>query len=289
MTTIENEILKISVREKGAELTSVYNKLTHIEHLWQASPQVWPWHAPNLFPVIGESVDKQILLDGQYYPMQRHGFARNSGFALMDTSDSDVLFSLTASKDTLQVYPYLFELKIHYQIQGNRLRVTYSVLNEDKKRMYFAIGGHPAFNVPFGRGEQYADYYLEFSQDDTLHRHLLSDNGLFTGQTEPVPLDGRKLHLSKELFSKDALVFKNLKSRKVSLQSNSHSHKLTLDYTDFNYLGIWAKPGADFVCIEPWLGCADTEGRKAEMSHKEDIKSVEPGNTFMVYFTIEVS
>jgi galactose mutarotase-like enzyme len=289
MTTIENEFLKVSVREKGAELTSIYNKVAQIEHLWQADPLVWPWHAPNLFPVIGESVDKQILVDGTPYKMERHGFARQSAFALMGSSNSDMTYSLTASKETLQVFPYKFELKIHYQLKGKQLILTYSVVNQDEKPIYFSIGGHPAFNVPFQSGEQYPDYFLEFSEDTALQRHLLSDNGLFTGETEPVPMEGHKLHLSKDLFSKDALVFKNLKSRKVSLQSKSQQHRLTVTFPDFNYLGIWAKPGADFVCIEPWIGCADTEGRKINISQKEDIQHLEPGNTFAASFSIEVS
>jgi galactose mutarotase-like enzyme len=289
MAILENEFLKVSVRPLGAELTSILSKQTGLEHLWQADPAVWNWHAPNLFPTVGESLDKELHVDGQSYPIERHGFARKSEFALLPSTATHAVFSLRSSKKTLAVYPYRFEFQVAYALEGRTLTVNYRVLNEDSQPVYFAVGGHPAFRVPLLPGEDYADYYLEFEADAALDRHLISQEGYFTGQTEAVPLDGRKLHLTKDLFNEDALVFKDLQSRSISLRSTRNPHVLTVSFRAFPYLGIWAKPAAPFVCIEPWLGCADTEGKPVAIQDKELIQVVAPGETFEAAFSITIS
>jgi galactose mutarotase-like enzyme len=286
MATLENEYVKVSVQNKGAEITSLYSKVNRIEHLWQADAGVWAWHAPNLFPVIGESVNKQLLIDGQTYPIERHGFARHTNFALETSTVSQALFSMEADPKTIAYYPFRFKFLVEYQLAENKLAITYRIKNLDEKVLYFSVGGHPAFNVPFLSGENYHDYYLQFESDDKLDRYLLADNGLFNGQTEAVVLDEKKLYLTKPLFEKDALVFKKINSRKVTLKSRNHPHSVSVEFPAFDYLGIWAKPGADFVCIEPWLGCADTEGKPVDIQSKEAIQNLVPGATFEASFSI---
>jgi galactose mutarotase-like enzyme len=288
MSIVENDFLKVTFRTKGAELTSVFDKANRIEHLWQGDPQVWPWHAPNLFPVVGGCVNNEIHVNGKAYRMERHGFARQSEFILLSATANQALFALPFSEQTLAVYPYQFNFQIEYTLQGKQLTITYRVRNEGDQPQYFSVGAHPAFNVPFFPGEDYADYYLEFPVVEKLERHLLSKDGYFNGQTERVSTEGAKLLLTKDLFNQDALVFKDLQSRQVTLRSVTHKHSLTVDYPDFEYLGVWAKPGAPFVCIEPWLGCADTEGKAVDIREKEAIQAVNPGAVFEASFSITV-
>lgn len=288
MTIIENDILKASFSTKGAQLTSLYHKPGGIEHMWQANADVWPWHAPNLFPVVGGLINNQLKVDNKLYDMKRHGFARESEFLLLDSDSKQAHFSLPYNDTTLQVYPYKFDFHVIYDLIDNALRVTYKVINLDHQTIYFSVGGHPAFNVPFNPGESYEDYYLEFETAEPLIASQLSAQGFFNGETNSVPLNGKYLQLTKNLFAHDALVFKNLKSRQVTIKSNKHQHSLTVEFPHFNYLGLWAKPGADFVCIEPWLGCADTEGQQRDIKEKEDIQHVEYGHVFEVSYYISI-
>ncbi|NCD71477.1 aldose 1-epimerase family protein [Mucilaginibacter agri] len=291
MTVIENEFLKVAIRSQGAELTSIYNKAAGIEHLWQADPKIWGWHAPNLFPVVGGLINNELIVDGKAYPMQRHGFTRPSEFKLSsETTKHHALFSLHYSDATLAAYPYKFNFHIIYDLIDNALRVTYKVINLDSKTIYFSVGGHPAFNVPFGKteGETYEDYYLEFETGEKLDTHMLSAEGFFNGETKPVPLDGDKLHLTRHLFDADALVFKKLNSRQINIKSTKSDYSLSVEFPHFNYLGIWAKPGADFVCIEPWLGCADSTTGPVDITQKEAIQKLVPGHVFEVSFYVSV-
>jgi len=288
MTIIENDFYKVAIRTQGAELTSFYNKATSVEYLWQADANIWPWHAPNLFPIVGALNNGELLVDGHAYPMERHGFNRQRELLLLESDAQSAKFSLPYCEKTLAIYPYKFDFQVHYDLIDSALRVTYKVINLDKKDIYFSVGGHPGFNVPFNKGEQYEDYYLEFETEEKLHTHLLSPDGVFTGKTELVPMKGNKLFLTRDLFVNDALVFKNLQSRMVTIKSTKHDQSLSVEFPHFNYVGIWAKTGADFVCIEPWLGCADTAGKEVDISQKEDIQKLKVGHVFETAFFISL-
>ncbi|MDB5115507.1 MAG: aldose 1-epimerase family protein [Mucilaginibacter sp.] len=288
MTIIENDLFKVAIRNQGAELTSFYNKATKVEHLWQGDTAIWPWHAPNLFPIVGGLINDTLMVNGIAYKMARHGFNRNSELLLIESDAQSAKFSLPHSEKTLAVYPYKFDFQIHYDLIDDALRVTYKVINHDKKPVYFSVGGHPAFNVPFNKGEKYEDYYLEFEVAEKLETHQLSADGFFNGKTLPVPKQGNKLFLTRDLFNNDALIFKNLRSRVVTIKSTQHDQTLTVEFPHFNYLGVWAKPGADFVCIEPWLGCADTEGKQVDISQKEAIQKLLVGHVFEAAFFLSM-
>jgi galactose mutarotase-like enzyme len=276
MIIIENEFLKAAIDTKGAQLSSLINKTTGVELMWQAG-EAWPWHSPNLFPVIGSLINNQIIVDGKPYEItQRHGFARYSEFLLIEADSNHAKLSLPYSEKTLAIYPYKFDLHIIYDLIDNSLRVTFKVINRDDKTVYFSVGGHPAFNVPFHPGESYDDYYLEFETEEPMVEHLISPEGFFSGETKP------------DLFINDALVFKNMKSRQVTIKSHKHDESISVQFPHFNYLGIWAKTGADFVCIEPWLGHADKAGAPVEFKQKEGIQKVEHGHVFDASYYISI-
>src|ERR1700712_2884995 len=116
MTTIENDFLKVSIRNKGGELTSIINKVSGVEHLWQGNPNIWPWHAPNLFPVVGQLIDDELLVNDKAYRLPRHGFARKSEFLVAEYNEVSAKFSLPYSDHTLESYPYKFDFQVHYDL-----------------------------------------------------------------------------------------------------------------------------------------------------------------------------
>jgi galactose mutarotase-like enzyme len=289
MTILENDHLRVSIRPKGAELTSIFHKPTGIEHLWQADPTVWGWHAPNLFPIVGGCLNNHLLIDGKTYPIERHGFARQSTFETTESTATHAVFSLLSNETTRVHFPYAFEFQLMYELDGPRLTITYRVVNQDDKTIFFSVGAHPAFAVPFYVNEAYEDYFIEFEQAEPLETHMLSATGLFTGETREVHTEANRLRLTKHLFDSDALVFKNLTSRRVAIRSDKHNHAVMVKYPAFPYLGLWAKPGAPFVCIEPWLGCADSEGQPKPIQEKEAIQQAGEGKVFEASFSIEIS
>lgn len=284
---ISNNHLKATFNVRGAEITSLTHNATGREYIWQARTKYWGRHAPVLFPFVGKLKKDQYRHEGKTYEMGQHGFARDLDFEIVEHTSDQIIFQLDADSNTLKKYPFKFELRIIYQLEGHSLRTTYEVRNKGKQVMYFSIGGHPAFDCPLNPEEFRSDYWLEFDQQETLFTHRL-DGGLFTGKKEAIELDGQRLHITDHLFDKDALVFKQLNSTRVSLSSLSQKW-LTFHFEGFPYLGIWSKSQeSPFVCIEPWYGLADYGDHSGELSAKEGIRKLDASAIFSCHYTMEI-
>ncbi|QRQ99971.1 aldose 1-epimerase family protein [Dyadobacter sandarakinus] len=287
--TIENDELSIAVQQTGAELRSIRSVKTGKEFMWNADPAVWASSAPVLFPVIGAIKNGFVKYKGNEYAVPRHGIVRNNAKVSLLAQIADSLtFGLQADGDTLKIYPFQFEFRITYRLDGSRIIVEHEIKNHGDEEMLFSLGGHPAFRCPMNEGEVYEDYYLEFEREENESTWLLEDNGLVSSRTRPVLEHTNILPLHAHLFDNDALIFKNLKSRKVTLKSTKSGQTVSLYYDEFPYLGIWAKPGGHFVCIEPWLGIADSADSDQQFEQKEGILKLAAGQTFKASFTIEI-
>ncbi|MCE6987880.1 aldose 1-epimerase family protein [Dyadobacter sp. CY323] len=287
--SIQNEYLKISVNETGAELSRIQSTVTGKDYLWDADPDVWASHAPVLFPVIGAIKNGFVKYNGNEYAVPRHGIVRNNAnVKLTDQTESSLSFGLKYSEETLAIYPFQFEFLITYQLDGQHIRVSHEVINHGSEEMLFSLGAHPAFRCPLHEGEVYEDYYLEFEALENDATWLLSKDGLVTSETRPVLEHTNILHLHSHLFENDALIFKHLVSKQVSLRSTKSGQVTTVHYQDFPYLGIWAKPNAHYVCIEPWLGIADSADSDQNFETKEGILKLIPGGKFNAGYSIEI-
>jgi galactose mutarotase-like enzyme len=290
MHELQNEFLSIKVNSIGAELSSLKNLETGIEHLWQGNPEFWASRAPNLFPVIGVLKEGEFLFEGKAYKMPKHGFIRyNKEMRLKVKTPNSLIFELEYSQKTLEIYPFKFKFEISFTLHEKSLKIHHSIINLDEKPLYFSLGGHPAFNAPIEKDEVYEDFYLEFDRKMDLSTHLLNEKGLVMDKTEGILDNEDKIRLQKDLFAKDALIFQNIPSKKVALKNKNTGIILSVEYSDFSNLGIWAKPGAPYVCIEPWLGMADVEHTDKNLKTKEGIQLLEGYKEFEASYTITLS
>ncbi|SDK69657.1 Galactose mutarotase [Catalinimonas alkaloidigena] len=287
MPTLQNDHLRLTLKPIGAEMTSLYHLAQEKEYLWQADPEVWARHAPVLFPIVGKLKGNQYQVDEQTYTLPQHGFARDLPFELIKQSPQQALFRLESDSTTREKYPFEFRLDIGYALRGSAVRVSYTVANQGDETMYFSIGAHPGFAICLFPDEQLDDYYLEFDHAERAARALL-EGGLFNSATRPVLTGTPTLPLDAHSFDEDAIVFKQLKSQKVSLKSRKSDYRVKVCYAGFPYLGIWSKAGAPFVCIEPWYGLADATDATGQLSAKEGILSLGSGKTFQCHFDIYV-
>ena len=242
-----------------------------MEYIWQADPAFWAKSSPVLFPVVGQLKGNTYYYQNTPYSLPRHGFAREMDFALETSGSDHATFLLTDSEETRKKYPFEFKLRISYTLKEGSLAVSYSVTNPSEREILFSLGAHPAFNVPLVSGTPYDDHYLLFSHPEKTARWNISPEGLIETSAEPLLADENQLKLSKALFERDALVFKDLQSQSISLLSNAHGHGIRFSLHGFPYFGIWAAPGADFVCLEPWAGIADSVSHNQQLTDKEGI------------------
>jgi galactose mutarotase-like enzyme len=272
MERLENDVLLVEFDKRGAELQRIFRKDLDQEYLWNGDPAYWAKRSPILFPIVGTLKGDTYFYEGKSYRLGRHGFARDMDFEPSHPSSLQIDFMLKSSATSLQHYPFAFELTVSYALEGNALRVSYRVKNPSTRPMYFSVGGHPAFRLPLAANTRYDDYYLDFNEDEVKPRWPITKEGLVEKKSEPLLQSSHILPLSKEMFFRDALVLKYLTSSLLSLKSDLTDRGLDVNFGAFPFLGLWAAKNADFLCIEPWAGIADSVDSNQELVEKEGIQ-----------------
>lgn len=289
---LKNEHIYVKINFKGAEISSFYNIKNRVEHIWQADPEVWARHAPILFPIVGQVKDGKYNVDGKQYSLGQHGFARDNEFELDEIAENKAVFKLKYNNDSLDIYPYKFCLKVIYTLENSKLLIEYIVDNIDDKDIYFSIGAHPGFTVPFNSDESFEDYYLEFNKPETTDILPLSESGLLNEKEKYNYLnESRVIKMTYETFKKNALIFENLKSETISIKSKKHNSELKVGIKDIPLLGIWTMPGvkAPYVCIEPWFGVTDSEYSTGDFKNKKAIQCLNVNASFKMDYFIEIT
>ncbi|KQU61840.1 aldose epimerase [Sphingomonas sp. Leaf339] len=273
---IRSDALSAAINPFGAELTHLHDA-DGAELMTNADPAFWPKHAPILFPVIGVTNGSVIRVDGTEYPMAKHGFARDMAFAVVDQGADHATFALTDTAETRVAYPYAFRLEISFRIDGATLSVEARIINPADTPMLAQFGFHSAFAWPLPYRQARADHRIVFDADEPGRLRAIAPDGLIAAQTNPSPLDGRTLHLADDLFANDALVWDPVASDAVTYGA-AIGPRLRIAFPDTPALGIWTKPGAAFVCVEPWHGIADPEGFSGEYKDKPGVFTVAGGD-----------
>ena len=288
MYELSNDILSVSIQAKGAELQSIFNKDSKLEYMWSGDPAYWGKKSPVLFPIVGGLKNNKYHYKGVDYTLPRHGFAREKVFTVTDQSTNRITFTLWDDAESIEVYPFHFRFSVTYELSENELKVIYQVENTDTETLYFSVGAHPAFSVPMVKETEFTDFHLFFSDNETTEKWPLSDEGLILNSPITFLEDSNTLPLTKELFYRDALVCKTLKSNSISIVSNKTQHGLQVTFYGFPYMGIWSAKNANFVCIEPWCGIADSIDSSGDITQKEGIHSLMANKQFTRSWSVQV-
>ncbi|UWY26733.1 aldose 1-epimerase family protein [Flavobacterium sp. TR2] len=280
-TTISNSILKASIKYAGAELFSIKDNQNN-EYIWEGNPDFWGKHSPVLFPIVGTLKNNTYSINEKEYHLPRHGFARDMDFELIEKTENKAIFSLKSSEETLQKYPFEFELQLIYTLNENSLELEYKIINKGKEKMPFSIGAHPAIALP----DLFENYAFQFEKEENLKYYLL-ENDLISSKTKILETKDHLVPLNYELFKNDALIFKTLESKSLTILNNSKPY-VKVAYNDFPSLGIWTKENAPFICIEPWLGYSDTDENSGDLYKKEGTLTLDENKTFSAKFSITI-
>ena len=280
--TIKNDELTIGINTYGAELTSVKDS-NGKEYIWQGDVNVWKDQAPTLFPVVGRVTGGKYNFDGKTYEMKAHGFARNSEFEVEEASDNHVTFALFSNEETKKVYPFDFEFRVHYTLNGKDLTVEFETKNKTNGNMYYSAGAHEGYAIDGG----IENYSIVFDENETISRYEVLPDGTI-GQT-PIPCleNSRELKLDEKYFSIDAIIFYDIKTKGVSLRDDRNGKSIHVSYPDCDTLLIWREPYSKFVCIEPWAGIPDAPWLPySDLSQKPGIRTLNEGKTEIITHTI---
>jgi galactose mutarotase-like enzyme len=282
--TIRNSELAATVRRHGAELCSLKTAAGR-ELIWQAGPE-WPRHSPLLFPIVGRLKNDELRHRGATYPMGQHGLARDCDFEWLARDDKSCALALTDNADTRNRYPFAFRLAVSFALSGLDLDVTFEVTNTGGEVLPASIGAHPAFNWPLLPTQTKESYRLIFSDDEPAPIRRLR-GGLMRPNPEPNPVEGKTLALSERLFEDDAIIFDRLASTSATFAADA-GPSIRMSWTGFPQLGVWSKPGAAFLCIEPWHGYASPESFDGEFADKPGLMHLAPGERRSLLYRIGV-
>jgi galactose mutarotase-like enzyme len=282
--SISSGSLTAQIDPHGAQLSSL--RATDAgELLWGGDPGVWAGRAPLLFPIVGVLAGGIYRLGSKTYPLSRHGFARDKVFTLQNSNPSKAAFSLRSDATTYPVYPFEFALDVSYELCGATLSLTSAIRNLGQADMPASFGYHPGFRWPLPFGGPRAAHYIEFETDEPAAVRRIDAQGLLTPVHHATPVANRRLELTDALFQQDVLIFDQLKSRSVSYGCRE-GPRLRISYADAAYLGLWSKPGAHFVCIEPWHGITDPEGFAGDFMQKPGVRVLKAGEAFFARMDI---
>ena len=253
----------------------------------------WRGKAQTLWPAVGITLDdkgegKGYRVDGEYYPMPAHGFARDHPWRLVaqgeDGRGAFAELALTDSERTRIHYPFDFQLRVQYLLSTDRLLISYTVQAgpDNAGPMPFSIGNHVTFKAPLlGTGEA-ADMRFRNDFPDYLVR---AENRTFAGKVAPSSYRGE--------HSLSVLP----KRRSVGLGGTSGAAELTVIDPSGLTLGIrhrataepeapvirfnlWADTEEGFFSPEPWLGTQNA------LNSGAGLVRLEPGDDWK--WTIEI-
>lgn len=281
---IKNNRMSLTVAEHGAEITSI--QLEGMERMWDANAAFWGRTAPVLFPIVGALKGNTYRYAGGTYTMRQHGFARDMDFTLTDQTEDKLEFTLSDNEETYEKYPFHFQLQITYEVFQNECRVTWKVKNTDEKTMYFQIGGHPAFAVPCEGGMIRDDYSVRAGESPLLEVAFL-EKGLLGQEKE---LHSNEFVLEDNTFARDAFILQNETIGHLEIVNHLSNQVKVRVSADVPVWGIWstADKKAPFVCLEPWYGRCDKEDFEGELSEREYMQSLEPGEEFTGGYQMEL-
>lgn len=284
MIIIENEVMRVLIKEKGAELSSIFLKSNQTEYMYQADERYWNKQAPILFPCVGMLKNQQFTYQGEVYSMLKHGFARDYEFDIDQLESNHVVFKQTNESLTLRNYPFPFTFYVEYSLVENSLQITYKILAGNQEG-YFAVGGHPAFKVPLEQGLTYEDYSITFESESNLVQLPLS--GPFIADEEAILWKEKSFNLNHQLFTNDLLLFKTPEQVSIRLSTKKDKKGVVVNCDDFPYVGIWSLTNdAPYVCIEPWQSLPDYVNASMAIEEKESYIHLQPQEEFTCSYSI---
>jgi galactose mutarotase-like enzyme len=280
---IGNEHLAVEIASLGSEMQSIRTSDGR-DWLWDGDAAFWGGRSPLLFPIVGRAPGDHLRIDGFRYPMGQHGFARRSEFTLVDSGADFCRMALEAGQASHSIFPFDFLLELEHRVEGRGVSVTAEVTNRDHRPMPFGIGFHPAFVWPLP------------DCDGLKHRVVLDNGGapdlvrlsggLVQTQRQASPFRAGELVLDHALFADDAMLFPEGAGAGLTYTAGGKAVRFT--WENLPNFALWSKPGAGFVCLEPWHGTAAEVGGSDELSERPYGDVLGPGASARYSFRVEL-
>ena len=287
LVSIASDALSAEIDLLGAQLFALRDAEGR-DLLWDGDPAIWTGRAPILFPIVGAVNGGAYRVGSQVYHLPRHGLARRKPFTVVAQDPTAVTLRLRWDEETLAIYPFHFQLDMTFALDGATLSMSAAISNLGQDPLPASFGYHPAFRWPLPYGAARADHSLRFERPEPAPVRRVDADGLIKPETFSTPVAGQDLALNDSLFVDDALILDQLHSGAVTFGPPA-GPQLRVGFEGAPYLGLWSKPGAPFLCIEPWWGHADPQGFDGEIWDKPGVFVLARGETRALVTTVELT
>ena len=157
LISIASSALSAEIDPLGAQLFALRDE-SGLDLLWDGDPAIWTGRAPILFPIVGLLIGGRYRIDGQTRRLGKHGFARHKVFDVIDETPSSATFRLRPDEETLESYPFQFELDVRFTCKDATLTLLAEVRNLDAVALPASFGFHPALRWPLPYGAPRAEH-----------------------------------------------------------------------------------------------------------------------------------
>lgn len=282
---ISNDILTLELAPRGGELRSI-RTADGAQWLWQGDPAWWSGRSPLLFPVVGKSPNDMVTIAGTPYPMPSHGIARINDFVVAESSPGSARLVLQAGDETRANYPFSFRLDITYTLERNRIGVTATVLNRDETDMPVQFGFHPAFAWPLPDSSG-KSHVVQLANDGEPPLYRLDADNLLIRTPHPSPFTAGHFRPDPQHFDEGAMIFVGGAGSHVSFFAEGGA-RIDMATANLPNFALWQKPGAPFLCLEPWHGTAPWNDQGNALENRNGVLVLAPGasETFHMDLTI---
>lgn len=288
MYVLENDLLRITVEQVGAQLTGLYSKVVDTQYLWQPGYETWPHSSMLLFPNPGRIAHGRTIIGDKVYPANMHGFANDLPFALVEQTADRLVLELRDNETTKKYYPYSFCLQVEFLLRGDMLTQNFRVVNEGTEPLYYCLGAHPGFYCPLVLGEKAEDYSLVFSQPQQLMQLELEENTrLLTGNKTTYLDNTCEIPLHDHFFDGGPMLFEGMQAKTVTLKSKASGRFVEMGIEGFPHLCLWGVPTRmSLIAIEPWIGTTDRVDTDHVWEHKPGIQKIDKEQTHTLIFRL---
>lgn len=276
MVILENEFLHVEIDETGAEIRKAVCEGK--SRMWTGDEKYWKGVSPVLFPICSRLPEGKYTYDGKEYFMDMHGFASKQMFTLEKQTPISATFLLVDNAETFKQYPWHFEFRVTYTLRATAIEVTYDTRNTSDSVMYYSVGAHESYYCDGG----IENYDVIFERNETLY----NCTSALTREESIMLKNSNILPLYENYFKVDSIIFKDHKSRFVTLRNRKTGDEASLRFEGFDYLLLWHKPGAEYICIEPWAGICPVKGAGYDITEKEGMLTLEPGEKQVLKHTV---
>lgn len=271
---IANDMLRVEIAPLGAELQSIRDAAGE-EWLWNGDPAWWAKRSPLLFPVVGRSPENQVSIGGKHYPMESHGFAARHEFTVDGKEQDRACLVALDTPATRSSFPFAFELRLDYTLDGATLRSRATVINRDTAEMPFQFGFHPAFLWPLP-GSAGKRHLVELGNGGEPACYRLRPEKVIDPAPLASPFTKGLLEPGRAHFEQDAMVFLEGAGNAIDFFAEGGA-RLAMRTQNLPNFALWQKAGAPYLCLEPWHGTAPLADQGDRLEDRNGIALLAPG------------